>query len=419
MRNWLFLNSARRPSRLVPPGPRRWALVGTLLLVLVLGSANCRSSQHLTSTTEYEATLVPAPQANDGSAGHRWGYIDTAGNWVIEPRFEAAGLFVDGPAPVKLDGRWGYIDCTGSVVIEPQFTEAHYFRDGLARVATGPLTEPGDHLHSASGYGFIDKSGTMVVPATWDDADDYHEGLAAVMRDSVCGFVDTHGELAIPLKFDVVGPFSEGLAQAQVDGKFGFIDTTGEWRIEPRYDSAIVAHGVLMNDLRVTLGGLFKDGLAPVYIEGSPAAGGTCQYIDKNGKRAFPATFQFGGDFNGGLAPVCVNDKWGFIDTSGTLVIEPRYGYPAGYLDQEFYLFPWNGFHYGLAPVALEGEVGYIDTQGKFVVPPQYSYGNGLIGGFSLVYEETPKVPVGVIDATGRLIYRVSTTSGPGSTTSP
>ena len=202
-----------------------------------------------------------------------------------------------------------------------------------------------------------------MIPAEWDLADDFHDGLAAVTRDAACGFIDKNGELVIPLKFDVVGPFSEGFAQAQVDGEYRYIDTKGEWVIDPQYESGVVAKGVLLGG--TGLGGAFRSGLAPVYIEGTSfGSGGTCQYINRKGKKAFPQVFRYGGVFNEGLAPVCVDGKWGFIDTSGKLVIEPTYGLPPRG-GPDFYLLPWNGFHDGLAPIALDHKVGYSTTPGR------------------------------------------------------
>ena len=52
--------------------------------------------------------------------GQSYGFVDTTGEWAIEPEFEFAGDFVDGLAVVAQDGKYGYIDSTGAVVIEPK-----------------------------------------------------------------------------------------------------------------------------------------------------------------------------------------------------------------------------------------------------------------------------------------------------------
>ena len=73
------------------------------------------------------------------------------GNEVINPRFEAAGVFEDGIAPVKMGGKWGFVDKTGKNVIPYKYEEAYSFSLGLSRV----------QLYGK--WGFIDKTGTTVI----------------------------------------------------------------------------------------------------------------------------------------------------------------------------------------------------------------------------------------------------------------
>jgi hypothetical protein len=49
------------------------------------------------------------PGESMGSPVVRMGYVDKTGAVVIDFIFEDAGPFVEGLAPVKIDGKWGYI----------------------------------------------------------------------------------------------------------------------------------------------------------------------------------------------------------------------------------------------------------------------------------------------------------------------
>lgn len=49
------------------------------------------------------------------------GYMDKSGKMVIEPKFEAGSIFVNGIAPVKVGENVGYIDKKGEYVIKPEF----------------------------------------------------------------------------------------------------------------------------------------------------------------------------------------------------------------------------------------------------------------------------------------------------------
>ena len=75
--------------------------------------------------------------------GDKWGYINVAGEVVIEPQFDQAHSFYEGLAVVRVGdsdrGKYGYVNAAGEVVIKPQFRQAHSFSEGLAAVRTGGL----------------------------------------------------------------------------------------------------------------------------------------------------------------------------------------------------------------------------------------------------------------------------------------
>ena len=49
------------------------------------------------------------------------GYMDKEGKMVIKPEFESGSIFVNGLAPVKVNGKCGYIDRTGKLAVEARF----------------------------------------------------------------------------------------------------------------------------------------------------------------------------------------------------------------------------------------------------------------------------------------------------------
>ena len=53
---------------------------------------------------------------------------------VITPKFDLAGQFSEGLAPVMVDNLWGYIDNAGKICIEPRFDYASSFSKGIARI---------------------------------------------------------------------------------------------------------------------------------------------------------------------------------------------------------------------------------------------------------------------------------------------
>jgi hypothetical protein len=222
-----------------------------------------------------------APVKADG----RFGFIDTAGRYRIMPGLEYAGGFSCGRAPALIGGRWGYLDVTGAIAIPAAYDWAGAFREGLAPVAAD------------STYGFIDTTGAYAGPLRFSDARPYSGGYAAVRfgEDGAWGFVDRQGSLAIPPLFnDVPGGFSEGLALVRMENerpfRSGFIDTSGGFAIDTLYDAA----------------GDFHQGRAPVgrgEWHGNRFEG-AWGYVDTTGRLVTGLTYLEAGPFQDGIALV-------------------------------------------------------------------------------------------------------------------
>jgi hypothetical protein len=104
-----------------------------------------------------------------------------------------------------------------------------------------------------------------------------------------------------------------------------------------------------------------------------------------------------------GLYPVSVDGKWGYIDRTGALNIQPQFDYAADFSDD-------------LAQVAVEvdgaQEAGYIDTSGRvvFTLEPGRVPGGTFSGGIAKVnvYSNPTKAPdsMAYIDTTGKVIWQ-------------
>ena len=70
-------------------------------------------------------------------ANGKYGFIDSSGNYVIQPIFEDARPFSEGLAAVRLNKRWGYVDTSGEMRIPNSYPFfADEFAGGLASVST-------------------------------------------------------------------------------------------------------------------------------------------------------------------------------------------------------------------------------------------------------------------------------------------
>lgn len=148
----------------------------------------------------------------------KWGYRDSRGRVVIEPKYVVAQEFLSGGiAAVADEKEWSYIDAKGNVVIKPFLFDngPDYFREGLAR------------FKSADQFGFFDQTGRKVIEAQFDFAAPFSEGLAAVCKAGKWGFIDKKGRIIIPLRFKEVGDFKRGRAPVKIGGQPRSIDKQG------------------------------------------------------------------------------------------------------------------------------------------------------------------------------------------------
>ena len=306
----------------------------------------------VTSSTSLAGEQPHSQEADD--AGPRLfpvggGYIDRAGDLVIEYQYLLAHEFSDSLAAVIPYGEWGwgYIDESGDLVIEPQFYDAGPFNEGLAAVSTG------------RGWGYIDKKGDLVIGpyGDWLFAGDFSEGLAPVEEEHGVAYIDATGEVVfrIPLA-DYGFSFSEGLAVVACPS-CGYVDSSGEFIIEPQYVSATD----------------FSDGLAVV-----EHPFGEYQIIDREGNVVRELDFFDVDGFSEGRAAVELVGEalwaaggdpdadygWGFIDETGTLVIPPLFKSVAD-------------FSGGLAHVTEQNGIvtAYIDRHGNYVWEPEWAVG--------------------------------------------
>lgn len=77
---------------------------------------------------------------------------------------------------------------------------------------------------------------------------------------------------------------------------------------------------------------------------------------------------------NSNLFKITENNKFGFIDTSGMIIIKP--------------IFSNTGeFSEGIAPARINGYWGYINTTGNFVIQPQFDYATSFQEEIAIVYK--------------------------------
>lgn len=313
----------------------------------------------------------------------KFGFINTKGEVVIAAQFDGVSPFSEGLAAVLVGTKFGYINTKGLLVITPQFVYVNSFHNGRAAVKLNgeprSFDQGGKVGHIGKDrYAFIDKDGKYIgtpgfLFVQWDFGNEsaWTSDVTLVRTaDDRIGILNGSGKVLIADKVEEVGwsGFTAGLAPAATGGKWGYLDTRGGWLIEPQFEWA---RG-------------FTDGLASVEV------GGRWGLIDQKGK--FVVNPQYDGIFGvsegyaifesgKGSIPGCQYcSNYGFISTKGQVVVEAKF---VQHPDANGGLrSPVAAFSEGLAAVKTDDGWGFIDTTGKMVIDPQFddvqSFQDGL-----------------------------------------
>lgn len=109
--------------------------------------------------------------------------------------------FVQGFARIIEGGKTGFLDRHGKVVIPPRFDAAGSFCEGLAPVCMGCREVPrGEHTEMVGGqWGFVDREGGTAIPIVYDTASGFSGGEAVVSKGGRSFRIDRTGrEIAGP-----------------------------------------------------------------------------------------------------------------------------------------------------------------------------------------------------------------------------
>ena len=240
--------------------------------------------------------------------------------------------------------------------------------------------------------GYIDNRGRILIDPKFDEADPFSEGMALIKLDWKFGFIDQTGRIVIPPQFISARSFHHGLARVMIyvnDAlKTGYIDKTGRWIVPAQF----------------TVGDDFSEGRAVIGVGGSVHRGkgrallseGPIKYnfIDVNGTVISKQYFDGAGlNFSEGLLAVKVNGLWGYVNSSGDMVIAPQFDDAAEFSE-------------GLAAVAINFRWGYINKTGKFVIAPSFLTAERFTSGLALV--STFNNSDGYINKRGKFVWKSS-----------
>ncbi|MEL6865532.1 MAG: WG repeat-containing protein [Bacteroidota bacterium] len=323
-----------------------------------------------------------------------WGYIDTAGNVIVQPQYTFARPFVNEVGIVEFEGQWGMLAKNGQTLIPCRYDKLHFLENTNNKILRV--------YKSRQKYGLIDTLGQVMVDLNYDEIGAFSNGRLAVKRNNMWGFVNKNGLEIIPCRFRRVRNFNEGYASVQVRGNWGLIDKQGDVVLDFNYRR--------MGD--------FKEGL--IWVHTKKGVG----YVNEKGAMIIPPSFSKAFNFEGDVARVIVNGRYGLINKKGEYILRPRYSKIEAF-DQyglaiviygnrliRYGLMNRQGkmvttkdfreirpFNEGRAVVKYRGAYGYIDPSGKLAIAANYSKAAAFSEGRAAVQRNGV---CGYIDITGK-----------------
>ena len=341
------------------------------------GNVICRPTFSQIGAPSFDFKSGPVPAAK----GRKWGFINTKGEWVVRPQFEYAGYFHHGLAKVVIKDIIGYIRQDGTMAIEPQFEEGDDFLDTIT-VVRGYFQNKFQNL-------YINTRGKVLWEEKFCFAWPFQDGIAEGStckfnegEEELWGAIDAKGEYLFTPQFEEPPRFlNKTTALAMKDSFWGVIGVDGHWIVSPKYDYACRA---------------WAGDLAWVRTESDEK----WSLIGSNGKVITEQKFDEMDAFSEGLAAVKIGDRYGFIDTTGTVVftLEPEY-YPMHFSD---------GLALVVQTVDSTDRWGYINKKGEWVIPPQFSDANHFHGGLAyVILSDDPKDRrSGYINHRGQVVWQ-------------
>lgn len=279
------------------------------------------------------------------------------------------------------DYRYGFINANGEVVITHQYDEVRIFSEGLAAVRSG------EH------WGFIDTTGKLVIAFKYLQTDKFENGSCYVYDGSEGHRIDKGGkrlpdeigESPVTIPFPCTYNWynsgrrtSDGVLQ-----QTGLYKTCNGAYILIREETTVVPSSINTGRLYSSNNSgedVFAynvdNGLIPVTTVAEDESDQRYGFIDTLGNIIIPPSYVAAFPFSEERAWVALNSEWRVINRSGKWAMEQRYPYdPDMYITREdlepFFYYYVNGLALVYLGPGEEDEslqtFGYVDTNGNIV----------------------------------------------------
>ena len=301
----------------------------------------------------------------------KYGIANSKGTILVEPKYEDVKILGKDDKSgfiIKDKGLYGVIDYSSKEILETKYEEIYninykekYYikEDGIKKV--------------------INKEGKEILRNGFDEILQLSEEGIIYKKNNKVGLKTYEGETKIKPEYEDLLQVKENTIIAKKDGKYGVIDLEGNKKIDFKYvnlqyeskpdiliaDNENFESDIINSNYEVKLQGMIID----INIEE-----GYLKIIKDSEKKYYTFKFEERTEKeilkNNTLFVSKKNDKYGFSDKEGKIVVEEKY---EEVTEQN---------QYGYAGIKKDGKWGVVNNKGEIIQEPTYDLENYLVVDF-------------------------------------
>lgn len=348
----------------------------------------------------------------DSNKKKKYGFADADGNVVIPPKYVQASDFSEGLAAVRLEDNWGFINALGETIIPFEYGSAQSFVNGWAEVSKYYRSleeyqnETGDKSaitgrFDTHRWGVIDQSGNVVIPIKYFGID-FPSDKAT--RDSlgviVCEHIGDNGDSKYGLKYGAYGEIPT------VYDRLEYMN----YGIGSSYSCTLVQ--TFISDGVTTIRNMKKGLIGCIQVDGETRL---TELLAPEYRDIYPDFMEDSRTWNLQLEGFYVRqldengeDKWGYLDAEGDVVLDLIYSSYSDVLKQHAPAVSGGAALFQPQPVGIIIAVAALLIISLVIIvvlvrKKKKSPAMTASTGMSMTEERTPSAPMPVIPAVGNV----------------
>jgi len=271
--------------------------------------------------------------------------INKDGVSILSNEYAKLSILESGDISYLENGKWGLIDNLGKVKLPANFQSIYSPKDTIIRIKKDNL------------YGFISTNNKWILPAKYKDATDFVHGQSVIRDENLYGTIDLKGHKIIDSKFQSLTPLVNSTNYIfNEKGMYGIIDCKGKIIVSNIYNKLSESNNGEVSFMKNKSSGI----------------------LFENGNIKFELPFKRSYQLTNTLFKINLNEKYFFVDTSGTALSNEKYDW-IGKNNNNYFIVKEKEYSSLINPsskvlMKIKGELFEIDDSYFFITKTSSGY---------------------------------------------